>query len=39
MRRETSGYRGAELKGLKIHIKQDATGTNFVYAHVDKIID
>lgn len=39
MRREVSGYRGAELRGLKIQIEQDSTGTNFVYDNIDRIID
>ncbi len=39
MRREISGYSGAELIGLKIEIKQDSLGTNFIYEDIDKIID
>lgn len=39
MRKEISGYRGAELKGLKLEIEQDSTGTNLIYKSVDMIID
>lgn len=39
IRREVSGYSGAELSGLKIKIEQDATGTNFIYDNIDRIID
>ncbi len=39
MRREISGYRGAELQGLTFKIEQDSTGTNFVYENIDRIID
>lgn len=39
IRRERNGYRGAELKGLKIEIEQDSTGTNFIYKNIDRIID
>lgn len=39
MRREVSGYRGAELQGLKIKIEQDSSGTTFIYDNIDKIID
>jgi len=39
MRRGVSGYSGAELRGLKIEIEQDSTGTNFIYDNIDKIID
>ncbi len=39
MRKESNGYRGAELKGLKIEIEQDTNGTNFIYKNVDRIID
>ena len=33
------GYRGAQLKGVKIHITQDSTGTNFILENIDSIID
>ncbi len=33
------GYSGAELKGVKINIAQDSTGTNFILENIDKIID
>jgi hypothetical protein len=39
LRRDVSGYHGAELKGLKMAIRQDSTGTNFIYQQVDRIID
>lgn len=39
MRKEINGYRGAELKGLKLEIEQDSTGTNLIYKNVDTIID
>ena len=39
MRRQISGYRGAELKGLKLETTKDLTGTNFIYKDIDRIID
>lgn len=39
MRREVSGYSGAELSGLKIEIEQDSIGTNFIYDNIDRILD
>ncbi len=39
MRRQTNGYRGAELKGLKFETKKDSTGTNFIYRDIDRVID
>jgi len=39
MRREVSGYKGAELAGLEFKIIDDSTGVNFVYADVDSVID
>lgn len=39
MRKETSGYRGVELKGLKIKIENDSTTTNFIFDNVEGIID
>jgi hypothetical protein len=39
MRRESSGYSGAKLEGLKFEIIQDSTGTNFLYKDIDRIID
>jgi hypothetical protein len=39
MRRDVSGYRGSELKGLKFDIRQDSAGTNIVFKDVVSIID
>ena len=39
MRKVTNGYRGAELKGLRIKIQNDSTETNFVYDNIETIID
>lgn len=39
MRREISGYHGAQLKGLTIDIHQDSTGTNLMYKDVYEVID
>ena len=33
------GYRGAELKGVKILTEQNSDGTNFVLEKIDRIID
>lgn len=33
------GYRGAELKGLEIEVKQDSTSTFFVLKDIEAIID
>ncbi len=39
--RRTSGrgYRGAELQGLKINVKEDAGKVTFVYADVEAVVD
>jgi hypothetical protein len=39
MRREVSGYRGAELQGLKFDIVQDPSDTDFIFRDVVSIID
>ena len=39
MRREISGYRGAELAGLEFEIVEDSTGVDFVYTDVDSVVD
>jgi hypothetical protein len=39
MRRASTGFHGAELKGLQIEIKENSTGTNFIYINVDRVID
>jgi hypothetical protein len=39
MRSQVSGYRGAELKGLKLETKEDSTGTTFIYRDIDRVID
>jgi len=39
MRKEINGYRGAELKGLRLEIEQDSTRTNLIYKNIDTVID
>jgi hypothetical protein len=39
LRKEVSGYSGAELQGLDIELAKDSTGMNFVFKNIDGIID
>jgi hypothetical protein len=39
MRREISGYRGAELEGLDFEIIQDSAGINFPFRDVQSVVD
>lgn len=39
LRKDISGYSGAELEGLDFEIIQNSTETNFLFKDVDRIID
>ena len=39
LRNEKNGYRGSELKGLKIDTRQDSSGTSLIFQDIAGIVD